>query len=66
MHQLPRTMQVAAAVAWQHAAAAACAILLSSIGPALAAEDLTIKFMASADPEVRRQQTALVEAWGEA
>eukprot|EP00891_Asterochloris_glomerata_P001756 jgi/Astpho2/1756/Aster-04177 len=64
MHQLPSTIQVAAAAAWQRAAATACAILLSSSSPALAGEDLTIKFMASADPEVRRQQTALVEAWG--
>ena len=43
-------------------AGAALALAVSS---AVAAEDLTITFNASRDPEIRKVQMSLVEAWGE-
>lgn len=43
------------------AAGAALALAISS---AVAAEDLTITFKASRDPEIRKVQKSLVEAWG--
>ena len=43
------------------AAGAALALTVSS---AVAAEDLTITFKASRDPEIRKVQKSLVEAWG--
>ena len=47
------------------AACFAAAILFLQISVAHAAEDsLTVRFKASKDPEIRRVQEALVEAWG--
>ena len=43
------------------AAGAACVLAISS---AEAAEELTITFKASRDPEIRKVQKSLVEAWG--
>ena len=44
-------------------AAAAVAVSLNA-PPAIAAEDLTITFRASRNPEISKVQRALVEAWG--
>ena len=43
---------------------AAAAALSLNAPPALAAEDLTITFRASRNPEISKVQRALVEAWG--
>lgn len=43
---------------------AAGAALALSVSSAVAAEDLTITFKASRDPEIRKVQKSLVEAWG--
>ena len=57
---------VAEAVVYKLALLSAPALAAVTIWaqPAAAAEDLTIKFKASSDPEVKAAQQTLVEAWG--
>lgn len=43
---------------------AAGAALSLAVSSAVAAEDLTITFQASRDPEIRKVQKSMVEAWG--
>ena len=50
---------------WSKGIVAAGAALAVALSPALAAEDLTITFKASRNPEIRQVQKALVEGWGE-
>ena len=50
---------------WCKSIIAAGAALAVTFQPALAADDLTITFKASRNPEIRKVQKSLVEAWGE-
>ena len=51
-------------VPWCKSLVAAGAALALAVSTALAAEDLTISFKASRNPEIRKAQKSLVEAWG--
>ena len=50
---------------WCKVVVAAGAALSVALQPASAADDLTITFKASRNPEIRKVQKSLVEAWGE-
>lgn len=51
-------------VPWCKGLVAAGAALALAVSTAAAAEDLTISFKASRNPEIRKAQKSLVEAWG--
>lgn len=51
-------------VPWCTGLVAAVAALALTVSGAVAAEDLTISFKASRNPEIRKVQKSLVEAWG--
>lgn len=51
-------------VPWCKSLVAAGAALALAVSTAVAAEDLTISFKASRNPEIRKAQKSLVEAWG--